>query len=372
MNKPNAIYVHIPFCKARCGYCAFCSCTDFSLVDAYFNRLFDEIDNCTVVDGTVIDTLFIGGGTPSSVGEVRLVTLIDRLRAKFPFAPNAEITVECNPESTNSTLLSSLAQVGVNRISFGLQSVNDSTLRRIGRLHNYADFLQALACAHSCGITNVNADLILGLPESFADFRHSADTVASLPLTHVSVYALELHQGTPFADYCARHFPHDDDTLADMYDYALSSLHKAGFARYEVSNFAKDGYPCRHNLNYWQEGEYYAFGASASGFVNGTRFTNVSSVTEYIDSPNPVDFSEVVTPVNQANEFVMLGLRLSSGISLDGFSRRFGTDFHTLFPAAAKLMAQGFLVESGGNVFVPAHKFYVLNSILAELLNFQD
>lgn len=370
MNNNNyGIYVHIPFCKARCGYCAFSSCCDYELQEAYFCKLFQEIDRASDLSAP-ITTIYLGGGTPSSVDVKYLDGLFVRLTSRFDLSRVAEVTAECNPESVTDELLACLERNGVNRLSFGLQSVNDDTLARIGRVHRYADFEAAVQLARKYGFDNINADLILGLPESAEDFRRSVETVANLPLAHVSVYALELHEGSPLYRLCNEQYPYTDDQLADMYDYAVATLAACGFARYETSNFAREGRRCRHNLNYWTEGRYYAFGAAASGFVGDVRYTNPFSVTDYLASPLECLRGECQTLgiSEQANEFVMLGLRLDDGVSLAEFADRYGCEFFTFFPNAAALAERGFLAVERGFVKLPTEKFYIANSILCELL----
>ena len=364
-----SIYIHIPFCKARCGYCAFSSCTDYNLVERYFAKLFEEIDFYS--DRSVeISTVYIGGGTPSSVDKNLLNDLFDRLRAKFDLSKAVEITVECNPESVTEELLRCLKANGVNRLSFGLQSVNDSTLKRIGRLHSYEQFGRALRLARQLGFENVNADLIVGLPESAKEFHNSVEAVVKLGLQHVSVYALELHEGTPLYKQCNGASAFTEDDLADMYDYACQAFSKCGLIRYEISNFAQKGFESRHNLNYWQEGRYFAFGASASGFVRDVRYTNPYEIKRYLTTPIKLMHNdcERITLHGQANEFVMLGLRLIDGISLDEFADRYGSDFFTFFPNANNLVELGLLRVNRDRVVVPSDKLYVVNSILVELL----
>lgn len=369
MNNNYGIYVHIPFCKARCSYCAFSSCCDYGLQEKYFAKLFEEIDRYSDPQANIA-TVYLGGGTPSSVDTMYLDGLFARLRSRFDLSKVTEVSVECNPESVTDGLLACLAENGVNRLSFGLQSVNDATLARIGRIHRYTDFLRALQLARKHGFDNVNADLILGLPESEADFRRSVETVTNLPLAHVSVYALELHDNSPLCRLCREQYPYTDDQLADMYDYAVDMLAAFGFKRYETSNFAREGKRCRHNLNYWNEGRYYAFGASASGFVGDARYTNPFSVDDYLSTPleRLRGDCQTLTLAEQANEYAMLALRLDDGVSLREFSLRYGADFFTFFPSAAELSKRGFLSVQDGFVKIPADKFYVANSVLCELL----
>lgn len=363
------IYVHIPFCKARCGYCAFSSCTNFNLVEQYFSKLFAEIEHYG--DKSVeISTVYVGGGTPSAVDKNLLNDLFDKLNANFNLSQAVEVTVECNPESVTEELLRCLKANGVNRLSFGLQSVNDATLKKIGRLHNFAQFEKALKLARRLGFENVNADLILGLPESAADFYHSVEVVCQLGLQHVSVYALELHEGTPLFNQSKDGYFFTEDELADMYDKAVETLAAHGFNRYEISNFSHMGWESRHNLNYWKEGRYFAFGASASGFVGDVRYTNPYEIERYLSTPVKLlhNDCERLSKEEQANEFVMLGLRLIDGVSLAKFQSRYGSDFFTFFPNANNLVQLGLLRVQNGRVSVPLDKLYVVNSILVELL----
>lgn len=368
MNQPYQIYVHIPFCKARCGYCAFSSCTNFDLCDQYFAKLFDQIDKTEVVQKN-ISTIFIGGGTPSSVPTKYIDGLFAKLRQKFDLSQVCEITVECNPESVTDELLDCLHRNNVTRLSFGLQSTNDATLKAIGRLHTFDQFVSALNLAHKKGFTNINADLILGLPESFGDFKNSVKAVAKLPLQHVSVYALEVHKGSAITSLVDS-FGYTDDDLADMYDYACDTLQTHGFLRYEISNFAKVGCECKHNIGYWQEKRYYGFGPSASGFVANTRYDNVNSLQKYLATPteNLLATAREISLDEQANEFVMLGLRLTNGLSLVEFQHNYRADFFQFFPNATNLLNKGLLQVVGQNVLVPQKKIYVVNSILCELL----
>lgn len=365
MKNCHSIYVHIPFCKARCAYCAFSSCTDFSLTDKYFEKLNREVQ--MAADGSEIVTMFWGGGTPSVVPIEHLRGLFDTLKKSFNLTALQEFTLECNPESVTDELLDFFKEIGVNRLSFGLQSVNDSTLKKIGRLHSYQGFLHALELARVHGFTNVNADLIVGLPETMQEFFHTVEEVCKLPLTHVSLYALELHDNEAFNRLCET-YNHTDDQLADAYDFARQKFAEAGLLRYEVSNFARDGFACRHNLTYWTENEYYGFGAAACGFVNGIRYGNFFDIRRYCEEENPSEYAEAVDLHEQACECVMVGLRLQQGIDLEVFRHRFGIDFFQKFPDADNFLSNGFLQVENGRIFVPDDKFYVLNSILVELL----
>jgi oxygen-independent coproporphyrinogen-3 oxidase len=252
-------------------------------------------------------------------------------------------------------------------LSFGLQSANNETLKKIGRLHNYEEFLRALNLAKEAGFENINADLILGLPERVEEFENTIKKVVNLPLQHISLYALETHGGA-FEQLCSS-YGYTEDNLADMYDFARSQFADAGFLRYEVSNFAKVGYECKHNCVYWKENRYFGFGAAASGFVADVRYGNVYDIKKYIQGNGQAkEYCDTISANEEAYEYVMLGLRLQNGIDLSDFEQRFNVKFADKFPNVSKLIDGGFLKTVDNRLFVADNEFYVLNSILVELL----
>ncbi len=367
MKEENyAIYVHIPFCKSRCYYCDFSSCTDYNLCKKYFDKLCLEIEKAET-PCKKISTIFFGGGTPSSVPTKYLDRVFDKLSSKFDLSNVVETTVECNPESVSESLIDCFKANNVNRVSMGLQSANDATLKKIGRLHNYEQFLSALKLIQSKGISNINADLIMGLPEDFSSFRQSLSCVVDLPLTHISCYALELHENTKLFSQ-KRLCVTDGDLLADMYEFAVEFLSKKGFERYEVSNFAKSGFECKHNLAYWTQKRYYGFGAAAAGFINNTRYTNKFDILDYVSSNETTAEAQVLSDSDLVSEYAMLGLRLSSGINKEFFTQKFHVDFYQFFPNAQKIVENQLLIDNGAYIYVPQQFFYVLNSILCQLL----
>jgi len=372
--RQRSVYIHIPFCKRRCNYCAFLSSCDFSIEDDYVEALCREMDVCAA-DDCRISTVFIGGGTPSTLSEKNIDKVFASLKRNFVIESGAEITIEANPESFDMKKAEAFARNGVNRVSFGLQSVNDKTLTTIGRSHTFGDFTGAVDRALSIGITNLNADLIVGLPESNADFLRSVQKIAQMPLKHVSVYALELHEGTLLQKAVERGdcVLADDDELADRYDRATELLEANGFARYEISNFAKEGFECRHNLTYWRADEYFGLGAGAHGYVRGVRAHNVAEVKSYVKQvlqdgiPKKEDVEEI-DETERMRETVMLGLRLKNGVSTSEFFQKFGVRPSDVFPQINRLVSGGFLTFDGNRLVVPEDKFYVLNEILVELL----
>ena len=374
-----AIYIHIPFCKQRCKYCTFLSCCDYNLADSYFDALVHEIVSNARKD-MVVTSIFFGGGTPSSVDEKYLQKVFDAIYSNYQIAPNCEVTVECNPESVTQQKVDLFVKNGVNRVSIGLQSANDNTLKAIGRLHNYQQFLDAVSLFVNAGLTNINADLIVGLPESATDFENTLNKIVNLSLTHLSVYALEVYPDSQLDQEIKQGklaVNQDADYLANLYDVALEKLAKHGYARYEVSNFAKQGKECNHNLAYWTCQSYFGFGASAHGYIDGVRYENAPSISQYISlinqQGNAVVDSNLIDLSEQMDEYVMLGLRLQRGISVDDFYNKFAVNIYKKYPNIEKLVTLGMLYKHNHPdnqtfIAVQPDKFYVLNEILAEIL----
>ncbi len=375
-----AIYVHFPFCKNKCKYCTFDSCSDYQLEQDYFDALVSEIAS-NKRDDVVVSSIFFGGGTPSSVSSVSLQKVFDAIYSNYKLAQNCEITVECNPESLTLDKAQLFAKNKVNRVSIGLQSANDSTLQTIGRVHNFDQFVQAVNNVIQVGITNINADIIIGLPETLAQFKNTVNQVINLPITHVSAYALEVYPGTQLDKEIESgkvSIIYDEDQLAQMYDFAHKTLSKHGFSRYEVSNFAKKGYKCNHNLAYWRCKSYFGFGASAHGYIDGVRYENVATASKYIQlikqKDSAVVDSNLIDLNEQMDEYVMLGLRLDKGISVSEFYDKFAVNIYEKYPNINKLIELNLLKtyqDSATNqqfIAVKPDKFYVLNEILTEIL----
>lgn len=360
---PYGVYIHIPFCKAKCKYCAFISTPDFSLQKTYVDALVAEIRSAPIKNG-VADTVYIGGGTPSCLYRGGLCEIMSAVREKFNILPHAEITVECNPESVDGAFISECKDIGVNRISMGLQSSCDKVLRQIGRVHTYADYVNAVELLRGA-FDNVSSDIILGLPEQdFDDIDQSVAAIAKY-CSHVSVYALTVENGTPLEK---SGYEPSDDSVADMYDCAYSRLSDLGFFRYEVSNFAKSGRESRHNLKYWNCCPYVGFGVAAHGYDGKrTRYMHGDDIQKYINSPLPKSYT--LTDRDFYNEYVMLRLRTEKGIVANDFLDRFGYDFYERNKATVdKLKATGLLVCTDSSVKIAPNRMFVMNSIIEELM----
>ncbi len=337
----SSLYIHIPFCRARCSYCDF-----FTVVDreADFGRftttLRREIDHWSrrAADGASIDTIFFGGGTPSLLDPRLLTEVLGHFRTAFSIDPGAEISLEANPSSTAPERLEQWREAGINRISFGVQSFDDARLRLLGRLHGAAGARLALSQARSAGFDNLSLDLIYGLPsQTIDDWRRDVETALELETEHLSLYGLTVEEGTPLAAQISqgRLAAPDDDISAAMYELAEGLLGEAGFHHYEISNWARPGYECRHNLTYWRNGEFIGLGPGAHSRFRGKRFAVVPDLGAYLRYAAPDDgahdllpgFHEVLQeldPITDRRESAMMRLRLSEGLSLGAFSAEFG------------------------------------------------
>lgn len=337
-----SVYIHIPFCESRCHYCDFCSSLlNEENVKKYFEYLKKEINfQEDFLKDKIIDTVFIGGGTPSSVDSKYIKEIMEEL-SKFQFSKNKEITIESNPNSLTREKAEAYFSSGINRISIGTQSFNENILKRIGRIHKKDDIYKAIENARSAGFDNINLDLMLALPDQkFSDIEESIKEIKKLNLPHISYYSLILeentklyleHQKSPLA------FPTEDEDRK-MYHYVVSELSKLGLKQYEISNFAKESYECRHNMTYWKLRDYISFGLSASSNIGNKRFTNYYSFKDYYEAldrgKNPIVFSENLTKTDRMNEFIMMGLRLNSGVDLIEFEEQFNEDFLKFYERA--------------------------------------
>jgi oxygen-independent coproporphyrinogen-3 oxidase len=294
----------------------------------YVEALLREIQ--AAADGGRVDTVFVGGGTPTELAPSLLGRILDALRGAFEIAPGAEVTVEANPEKVDASVFEDLLAAGVNRVSLGIQSLASHVLETLGRVHSAERALEALRAAHAAGFRHVNADLIFGTPgERLDDWRRSLDGVLETEVDHLSAYALTVEEGTPLHSWIGsgRMPPPDEDDQADKYEVAEAVLEAAGLVRYEISNWARPGSWCRHNVGYWAGADYLGFGAGAHSHRQGRRWWNVRSPRSYTRrSPQVEEGSEQLDPGKRAEEAAVLGLRLAGGLDRGGFARAHGFD----------------------------------------------
>ncbi|GBG56384.1 coproporphyrinogen III oxidase [Sporomusaceae bacterium FL31] len=334
------LYVHIPFCKQKCYYCDFPSYAGLEhLYKDYVAALVREIsDQGGLLSESVVDSIFIGGGTPTVLPTHLLVVVLENIKRSFRVAPNAEISIEANPGTTEKTMLQEIRRLGVNRISFGVQSFSNDVLREIGRIHTAETAVDSVVLAQDCGFTNINIDLMYGLPnQSLEQLKRSLLVAYQLEIQHLSVYGLKVEEGTCFAELEAEgalNLPGDDEDEA-MYELSIANNTQHGFKRYEISNFAKLSYECRHNLKYWYSEPYLGLGAAAHSFLDGVRRANVSSVKDYIECSRSgkslVASVEQPTVETAMAEFSFLALRTVRGISIRDFNKKFNNDFFAVY-----------------------------------------
>ena len=352
-----SIYIHIPFCESRCHYCDFCSSLlNRENVEKYFSYLEREINLYrNFLREKIIDTVFIGGGTPSSVDEKFIVRIL-KVLSDFEFSENPEITIESNPNSLSMEKAESYFSSGINRISIGAQSFNDKILKKIGRIHKLEDIFRAVENARAAGFTNINLDLMLALPsQKISDIEKSLVEIKNLDLSHISYYSLILEEGTRLYENHIKSPLDFPDELEDrkMYHYVVNGLEKIDLHQYEISNFSKIGFECRHNRTYWKLRDYISFGLSASSNIKNLRYRNFSDFKNYYEAldknEKPIEFSETLSKNDRMNEFIMMGLRLNSGIDLGEFNKKFEEDFLKIYEREIENNIKLGLIEIKGN-----------------------
>ena len=379
------IYIHIPFCKTRCGYCDFltfdCGSEHYS---PYKNALVKEMQAYKALKDYRITSIFIGGGTPTILPPNFIKEILSAV-GKYNIAANAEITVESNPGTLSPDMLRTLKNSGVNRLSMGLQAWQNPLLKKIGRNHKLQDFLKNYNHARRLGFKNINVDLIFSLPyinSEKAAFKYWVETlrnVAELSPEHISVYSLIIEENTPFFEEYEKGnlIPQSQESDRRMYNFAINYLSKKGYTHYEISNFAKEGKDCKHNMNYWQRGEYISFGLGASSFVNGQRTRNITDIKKYIkvlNDPNyeptqMIEESVEITLKDAMSEFMYLGLRCTEGISPKEFERSFGTPLHRVFGEyIQKNIANGLLYHKNGKIALTKQGINISNRVMSDFL----
>ena len=363
----SGIYVHVPFCKQKCTYCDFASFPkEIGKTESYFACLYRETEGRgTQLKNKVFDTVYIGGGTPSVVDAKFIAGEIRQIKKHFNLSKNPEITIEINPGTLTPEKVKEYKSVGINRFSIGLQTGYDDQLKRLNRIHTAKDFL---LCCNMLKGENKSADILIGLADQTAEqVKKTIDLAIAGEVNHISVYALTPEVGTPiYTDYLNGELLSDDE-VADIYDEIVEYLKEKGFNRYEVSNFAKKGYESKHNLNYWERGEYIGLGVASSSFIDGRRFTNTFKIDEYINAiiynKTPEISSDKIEEKDAEFEFIMLGLRTTKGISKLEYKKLFGKDFDEQYKTALFEKAQ-FLQNDTDNLKIKEQYLYVQNDII--------
>ena len=372
MKNNFGLYIHVPFCASKCRYCDFYSFAGKqSQMDDYVETLFWHADKfAPQFAGRQVDTVYFGGGTPSLLGGERLTRMLDGLHERFAILPDAEITVECNPDSMTDDLLSILKDAGVNRLSVGVQSAHDDELRMLGRRHNFAEARDAIRRAQDAGFDNISLDLMYGLPGQTQEyFMQSVEALLARSPSHLSCYSLKLEPGTPMG----RENPvlPDGDAQADLYLALCDRLRQAGFEHYEISNWAKPGRASRHNSRYWTLSDYLGLGPGAHSYVAGRRFAEPSSLTAFSDHAQVVD-EEDIPDFSPHSEYIMLRLRTAAGVDVQDFAARFGRDFAPYEAHLAALQKPGLTEKTQTGWRLTEAGFLVSNLIITDVLSVDD
>lgn len=361
------IYIHIPFCRQKCSYCDFVSFPDkIEYAEAYMACVYKELKmRGEELKGRVFDTVYFGGGTPSYIPPKLILGAMNRIRECFTLSENPEITLELNPGTIGEEKVKIYEKAGINRFSIGLQTAIDEQLEDLGRIHTARDYVYATKLLKG---KNFSTDIMLGLKnQTKEDVRKTVELASACGSSHISMYALTVEDGTPiYTDYLNGELP-DSDEVADLYDYGRALLAEKGYKRYEISNFCKEGFESRHNMNYWQRGEYIGIGLAASSFMNGKRFTNTFNLDDYmkcvISGFFPAVDCEEVSETDAKFEKVMLALRTSKGLSLSDYKKEFSSDLEEDFPSALA-KTRKYLDEEGDIIRIKDEYLYVQNQIL--------
>lgn len=361
------IYIHIPFCRQKCSYCDFVSFPDkIGYAEAYMACVYKELKmRGEELKGRVFDTVYFGGGTPSYIPPKLILGAMNRIRECFTLSENPEITLELNPGTIGEEKVKIYEKAGINRFSIGLQTAIDEQLEDLGRIHTARDYVYATKLLKG---KNFSTDIMLGLKnQTKEDVRKTVELASACGSSHISMYALTVEDGTPiYTDYLNGELP-DSDEVAELYDYGRALLAGRGYKRYEISNFCKEGFESRHNMNYWQRGEYIGVGLAASSFMNGKRFTNTFNLDDYmkcvISGFFPAVDCEEVSETDAKFEKVMLALRTSKGLSLSDYKKEFSSDLEEDFPSALA-KTRKYLDEDGDIIRIKDEYLYVQNQIL--------
>ena len=381
-RRPLELYIHIPFCVRKCAYCDFLSgpATDLEM-RVYVEQLVQEISvQSDFYEGYGVTSIFLGGGTPSILEAEDINRIMEAVYGHFHVEKDAEVTIEANPGTVSLEKLQIYRASGINRISIGLQSADDGELKALGRIHSYDGFLKTYERVRQAGFTNVNIDLMSALPgQTLESWRSTLRKVLMLRPEHISAYSLIIEEGTPF--YKAYHdhpelLP-DEDTEREMYYETKSMLHKQGFERYEISNYAKPGYECRHNIGYWTGIEYLGLGLGASSYIQGFRFHNESDLSLYdkiqmTGTDADEKLHQEITKLSdkeKMEEFMFLGLRMNAGVTREDFAKCFSCSIESVYGETIKHLRQEALLEvAEGRIFLTDKGMDLSNYALAQFL----
>lgn len=379
MDRMLGIYIHIPFCASKCSYCDFYSLSgNDSKMEKYQSALIRHLEEAAPqMEPYYIDTIYFGGGTPSFYGAKYICEIFNTLKRSAKVLRSAEVTVEMNPDSVSREDLKMLKAEGVNRISLGMQSANDDILRLIGRRHTLKQTENAVKLAKGEGFDNISLDLIYGLPsQTKNDWADTLSRAIALQPQHLSCYGLKIEEGTPICKYIGSEILPSDDEQADMYLYMTDILEHYGYPQYEISNFALPGRESRHNLKYWQLGDYMGFGPAAHSFVSGIRYSYIRDLDAYIGGvlagKNIVDECEKIEKLESAAEYIMLGMRTVRGISKDEYNTVYRSGFDKMEYLLSEYEKKGWATVRDGRWSFTSAGFLLSNILIGTLLEAQS
>ena len=383
--KNIELYIHIPFCEKKCNYCDFLSFhSSYEIIDKYIKQLLKEIESKKyLLNDYEVSSIYIGGGTPSFIDSKYIAYIMESIYNNYKVSDNAEISIEVNPNSASNNKLKSYFDVGINRLSIGLQSANDMELSILGRVHKYNDFLITYNNAVHVGFKNINADLINGIPSQTPEsYKKTLKQVLMLNIKHISIYNLIIEKNTPFETMLKNNeiqLPLEQDILKmDEITKELTNYYR--LHRYEISNYAKSGFECRHNLGYWSDAPYIGFGLNSSSYFENKRLKNISFLNSYLNidyskyiysSDKSIYYDEIkyINEIDHINDYIITGFRKTSGINIDEFKTIFNRDFETTFNTALKIyQGMGMINKKDNNYFLTDAGLNVSNTILSDLL----
>ncbi len=384
-NQELELYIHIPFCVKKCNYCDFLSFTSEPFTrELYTNALCSEIEyKGRKLNDRIVTSIYIGGGTPSVLETKYISKIVDVINDTFTINEETEFTIECNPGTVSRESLNVYKMLGINRLSFGVQSSNDDELKLLGRIHDYSSFINSLDYALRAGFINISADIMYGLPhQTIKTLRKTLSDVSRFNLKHLSVYSLIIEENTQFYneyydDYVTQSngnltsFLPSEDELSEMTDFVHAYLNNRGYKQYEISNYAKKGYECRHNIGYWKRKEYLGVGLGAASLIDEVRYKNITDIETYIKNwtfTNPINEYDEVTTLTlneRMAEFMMLGLRMTDGVSSTDFFNAFNHPLGNVYSnQIASLQDKGLIIDDGG-IIKPTAKGLDLQNVIA-------
>jgi len=378
LSKNVSLYIHIPFCVKKCLYCDFPSFSGLgAYYDDYVNILCREISEASIeFSGRNVKTIFIGGGTPTILQPRLIGKIMDTIMSNYEVEEDAEITIESNPGTLDKIKLNEFKQTYINRLSIGLQAWQNDLLKALGRIHTVDEFLKNYIDAKDVGFENINIDLMFSLPnQSIEDWEETLRNVISLCPEHISAYSLIIEEGTPFYEMSEKGIIKESDENLDrsMYYMLNNILSQNNYHRYEISNFAKNGYECEHNKVYWKTEEYRGFGLGAHSYVNGERYHNVYDFNDYIKSKGNlkklITAVERLSDIEKQEEFMFMGLRMSEGISENNFKSRFSSDIYDIYKEELEvLIKEGLVMSQNGRFFLSERGIDVSNQVFEKFI----